>query len=270
MSLTPIDLSTAFDTVDHQILLQTLRDKFGICDVALDWFDNYLHPWSFRVLINKSYSHEVHLTYSVPQGSAAGANIFNLYCSILQEVVPKDLQLSGFADDHSICKEFDVNNRQEELQVQDKIEQCMLTIKSWMDGVHLKMNPNKTEFIYFGNPVQLRKCTTNSINVDSDLILRSTEICYLGAWLDSSLNCKANVTKKCAVAMANLQRIKSIHHLLDANTTASLCISLCMSHIDYTNALLYGLPDSTINKMQQVWNMCAKLALRKQRWDSPK
>ena len=146
----------------------------------------------------------------------------------------------------------------------------MLTIKSLMDGVHLKMNPPKTEFIYFGNAVRLKKCTYASISIDGDLILRSSEIRYLGAWLDSNLNYKTHVTKKCSAAMANLQRIKSIRHLLNVSTTSSLCVSLCMSHLDYTNALLYGLPDATINKLQWVQNICAKLTLRKQHYNSPK
>ena len=122
-------------------------------------------------------------------------------------------------------------------------------------GMRLKMNPSKTEFIYFGNPVQLSKCTVDTINVDGDLILRSPVVRYLGAWLDSGLNFKTHVTKKCTVAIANFQRIKSIRHLPDE---ANLCISLCMSHLDYANSLLYGLPDTTINKMQRVQNVCAK------------
>ena len=137
-----------------------------------------------------------------------------------------------------------------------------------MDDVRLKMNPAKTEFIYFGNPVQLKKCTVGSIKVDGDLILRTHSICYLGAWLNSGLNFKTHVTKK--LAMANLQRIKSIRHLLDEATTANLCISLCILHLDYANSILYGLPDTTILKMQQVQNICAKLMLRKSRMDSPK
>ena len=101
-----------------------------------------------------------------------------------------------------------------------------------MDGVKLKMNLSKTEFIYFGKPVQLSKCTMDTINVDGDLILRCPVVHYLGVWLDSRLNFKTHVTKKCAVAVANFQRIKSIRNLLDKATTANLCISLCMSHLD--------------------------------------
>ena len=63
--------------------------------------------------------------------------------------------------------------------------------------------------------------------------------------------------------MANFQRIKSIRHLLDVSTTSSLCVTLCMSHLNYATALLHGLSDATLNKMQRVQNICAKLTLRK-------
>ena len=87
-----LDLSAAFDTVDHPTLLSVLKHKFSIEDKALQWFDQYLRPRSFKVTINGNYSSDKDLSVSVPQGSCAGANIFNLYCSPLHEVIPADLQ----------------------------------------------------------------------------------------------------------------------------------------------------------------------------------
>ena len=63
--------------------------------------------------------------------------------------------------------------------------------------------------------------------------------------------------------MLNFLRLRSICHLLDTKTTANLCLSLCMSHVDYCNSALYGLPDITIKKLQHLQNMCACLVLRK-------
>ena len=78
MSLVAIDLSAAFDAVDHTILLGILYNKFGITEQALKWFDSYLHLRSFKVVIdNKHYSKEHSLEVSIPQGSCVGANIFN-------------------------------------------------------------------------------------------------------------------------------------------------------------------------------------------------
>ena len=130
-----LDLSAAFDTVDHLVLLKMLMDKFWVTDWALHWCEEYLQPRSFGVLINKSYSKEIDLKYSVPQGSAAGAKVFNMYCSMLQEVIPRDLQLSRFANDQSMHCEFKADNRHQEIECMAKVENCMLSIKQWMDPV---------------------------------------------------------------------------------------------------------------------------------------
>ena len=189
MSLTVLDLSAAFDTVDHSILTSTLKTKFGINELALKWFDSYLQPRSIKVAVNGKYSDEKQLTYSVPQGSCSGAYLFNLYCSTLNDIVPSDLHLSGFADDHSVRKEFRANDRNAELQTKEEIEDCMVNIRSWMDWVRLKMNSPKTEFI---------------------------------TWLAAELTFKEHTTKKCQTAIINYLCIRNICHLL----TDSACETL--------------------------------------------
>ena len=179
-----------------------------------------------------------------------GANIFNLYCSPLQEVVPKDLELSGFADDHSIRKHFKAGSKQQELNTKTTTELYMLNIKQWMDTVRLKMNPSKMEFIYFSRKPQLRKCLVDDLNIAGDLVVRPHSNKYLVAHLDEQLNFKLHATEKCQAAMFNYFKIRSIRHLLDTTTTARLCLCLYVSHLDYCNSLLYGLPEITINKLQ--------------------
>ena len=124
------DLSATFDTVNHDILLFILRNKYDIEGEALKWFDEYLRPRSFKVNVNGTYSKEKNLEVNVPQGSCVGANIFNLYCSPLQNVVPEDLQLSSFADDHTVRKSFEACDRDEEYETQAKLEACLLNIKN--------------------------------------------------------------------------------------------------------------------------------------------
>ena len=214
------------------------------------------------------HSKEHNLEVSVPQGSCAGAGLFNLFCAPLVDVVPQDLQLSGFADDHSIRRSFKAGDRQSEWATKDTMEACMLKIKHWMDTMCLKMNPSKTEFIYFRNKAQLKKCLVDDLNIAGDLVLRSHTIKYFGAHLDENLNYKQHVNKKCQAAMFNYFKIRSIRRILDVLTTMHLCLSLCISHLDYCNSLLYGLPDSTLNRLQRVQNMCAHLVLRRTKRDS--
>ena len=86
--------------------------------------------------------------------------------------------------------------------------------------------------------------------------------------MDSSLNFKTHTTKKCQSAMINFLKIRRIRHLLNTDTTASLCLSLCISHLDYCNAVLYNIPKVTLDKLQHIQNMCACLVLRKSKRDS--
>ena len=88
-SLVALDLSATFDTVNHHILLSILSNNYVIQGEALKWFNEYLHPCSFKVAVNGTYSNERNLEVSVLQESCVGADIFNLYCSPLQEGVLK-------------------------------------------------------------------------------------------------------------------------------------------------------------------------------------
>ena len=109
-----IDLSVAFDTVDHNILLQVLRYKFNICGKALTWFDTYLHPKGCRVNVGKEYSSSRDLTCSVPQGSICGPVLYLAYASTFSKAIPNQescghtLDLHGCADDHGVKNEFKV------------------------------------------------------------------------------------------------------------------------------------------------------------------
>ena len=100
----------------------------------LNGCDEYLRPRSYRVAINGTYSKDRNLEVSIPQGSCEGANIFNLYCSPLQDMVPEDLQLSGFADDHSVRKTFKAgNNKEERDSIEKNWKAVYLTLSSgWM------------------------------------------------------------------------------------------------------------------------------------------
>ena len=81
------DLSAAFDTIDHNLLLSILSKRFGVVDSALKWFDSYLRPRKFPVQIDDTKSKEIELPFSVPQGSCAGAVLYSAYASTLQEVI---------------------------------------------------------------------------------------------------------------------------------------------------------------------------------------
>ena len=106
-----MDLSAAFDTVDHYILLTVLNNRFGIASTALKWLETYLKPRDFRVVINENTSKPRPLDFSVPQGSSSGAFLYICYTSSIADVVPNCFALNGFADDHSVRRSFSIKKQ---------------------------------------------------------------------------------------------------------------------------------------------------------------
>ena len=137
------------------------------------------------VCIGKSYSSQRELRYSVPQGSCGGPMLFNCYSSSIISIIPETISIAGFADDHTIRKSFNPTiNCNEEIECVKDLEKCLINIGKWMDQMHLRMNPSKTEFILFGSRQQLSKCCTRNIKVIKETVTQRPVVKYLGAWLD--------------------------------------------------------------------------------------
>ena len=267
-ALVAIDLSAAFDTVDHNVLIKVLNKKFGLSNTALMWFESYLQPRQFKVCVKGQYSTEVDLKFSVPQGSCAGPTLYLAYASTIQEIIPKNIDIHGYTDDHVLKNKFYPSKENDEFDCVMSLEKTLVDVNEWMNQNRLKMNNAKTEYIMFGSSQQLGKCNSSGINVNGAAVERATKINYLGALLDDQLTLKQHITNKCKIAMLNLHRIKMIREYLDVDTCHTLVLGLVMSHLDYANSLYQGLPEVTLRKLQMVQNMAAKLVLNHDRLSS--
>lgn len=266
-ALIALDLSAAFDTVDHSILLDVLESQYGVCESALRWVDSYLRPRSCRVSINSSLSSVRDLDCSVPQGSCLGPWLYLTYAGTIFDSVPPSISVHGFADDHTANRRFKPS--QEAIAIQELSEFAADT-NDWMNANKLKMNSTKTEFIECGSRQQLDKCEVEEINICGDSVVKQHCIRYLGAFLDESLSFKEHIKRKCRTAMFNYFKIKSIRQYLSSDATETLVLSLVISHLDYCNVILYGISQTELSKLQRIQNMCAKLVLNRSKFESSK
>ena len=180
------------------------------------------------------------------------------------EVIPLTLELNGYADDHSIRKPFkpgniNCNTESDTIEI---MEESMLKVKGQMDAMRLKLDESNTEFIYLGSR-QLKKCTFDKININSETIQRSDAFKYLGGHLDQHLNFKKDVITKCKAAMINICKIRMIRRFLTREICHQLTLSIAISHLNYDNAFLIGYPDTTLGLMQKVQNTAARMVLNK-------
>ena len=264
-----IDLSTAFDTVDHNVLLSVLENKYGVGGKALELCDTYLHPRHCKVNINNSYSTSRDLPFSVPQGSCTGPVLYSVYALTIQHIIMNDqISLYGYADDHGLrmtCKP----EAESEISTVKDLQDCLSSVKDWMDENWLKMNSSKTEIIIFGSRQQLLKNTTNSMCINGDKIEINDCIKYLGVWADHHLTFEHHIKNKCKSAMWNLQKLKTIRLVITIEAANTLAMGTIISHLDYCNSIYSGLPETDLKKLQRVQNITAKIVLGKGKFADP-
>ena len=143
-----LDLSAAFDTVDHAILLRLLTTDFGVGEKALERFSSYLSGRSQRVLFDGATSDSFDLRFGVPQGSCLGPLLFVVYASKLLEIAQDYLPNAHcFADDTQLYLFFDPNGPTDEAMALEATERCISDLRKWMYRDKLKINDDKTEFL---------------------------------------------------------------------------------------------------------------------------
>ena len=145
--LVPLDLSAAFDTLDHQILLARLRKYFNFTETALKWFSSYFLGRSQRVSIADATSPPRCLEYSVPQGSILGPLLFTLYMAPLQDVLRShglDSMCRPCADDTQIYTVID--DPKQSVDSVGVLKGCINDVFAWNTKNMLKCIPGKLKY----------------------------------------------------------------------------------------------------------------------------
>ena len=263
-----LDLSAAFDTIEHCILLNILQQDFGVVGTALNWFDSFLSGRKQRILVGDKTSDDFNLNCGVPQGSCMGPILFTLYVSRLFNIISQHLpSVHGYADDTQIYLSFRPCSIHSEFNAVSVIEKCIADVRSWFIGNRLMINDAKTEFLIIGSRQQLEKTSIDSIIIGDTVIKPLESVRNLGAWFDAHMRMNVHIGKICSKAFRGLYNIRQIRKFLTAQSTKTLIHAFVSSHLDYCNALLFGLPKYQIDRLQKVQNAAARVIFRIAKFD---
>ena len=265
-----LDLSAAFDTIDHEMLLTTLHDHFGVTGTVKAWFASYLQNRHQSVSVPGATSTAKELSYGVPQGSVLGPILFTAYTKPLSaEISAQDLDHHLYADDSQLWIAFNPRSVAATGHATVWITQCISHIKNWMDSHFLKMNSNKTEVMVISTPQAHRSLNLDSITlqIEGEVVEPNSHACNLGVTMDKTLSMETHINTICKKAHYQLHNIQRIRKYLNENAARTIVQALVTSRLDYCNSLLIGLPACLIRKLQLVQNTAARVIARSRKYD---
>ena len=192
-----LDLSAAFDTIDHQALLRRMESRFGIKGPALDWLQSYFRDRHQRILIDNVQSNPTTVTRGAPQGSVLGPLAFTMYSSPLEEIVKAhNLQCVIYADDTQVYVNFKPSESANILPV---IELCVKDIKSWMTRNMLMLKDSKTEILHLHSR-HVPYSPISSLQIGNSDVDLTSSAKNLGVVLDNSMSMSQHVSSICKSA----------------------------------------------------------------------
>ena len=261
-----IDLSAAFDTVDHNKLINILFKELNVTGNALNWFKSFLTGRTQRVFVGSHISEPLELSFGVPQGSILGPILFNIYTNSLSNTfTTNNFSTLSYADDNNGYQIFSLSSKSTIFN--ENIPNCIDSIKRWMNRHFLKINEDKTKIIVFGQPRFHMGLSITDVTTSSGEILEiSDRVKYLGVLFDKFLNFIPHINEVTSHCYLLLSTIRRMRKYISQTQVELLVHAVISSRIDYCNSLLYGVQKSNgLDKLQRVQNVASKLVLRKSR-----
>ena len=223
-----LDVSAAFDTVDHDILLERLSKSFGITGSAHHWIRSFLTSRTQTVHVGTSTS-----TFGL------GVHLYADYTQL-----------------HDSCLASDA-------EALSRLVLCSIeTVHLWMASNRLRLNPDKTQFIWFGTRQQLAKRNCDRLSSVLQTLVSYTHVRNLGVILDSELLMGDHISQLCRSCLFQLRRLRAIRHSLTQKSILMFVHSFICNRIDYCNSVLYGASRFQLDRLQSILNAAARIILR--------
>ena len=263
-----LDLSAAFDTIDHSTLLSCLRNWFGVGGCVLKWFTSYLTDRYQSIKIGSTLSDVCKLLFGVPQGSVLGPLLFSLYTTPLSLIISrhKGIKFHFYADDSQVYIHLSHKNVSAAFE---KLNRCLDDVKEWMSTSKLKLNPDKTELIIFGSKRQrdkLKACFP--IDILGNSLCPADSVKNLGVWFESDFSLSKHVQNVCKSCFVKLSDFRHVRQFLTHDVSVLVANALVSSRLDYCNSLFRSLSKFNLRKLQCIQNSAARIVSNTSRYTS--
>ena len=264
--LSLLDLSAAFDSVDHATLISRLHVSFGVSCCVLQWFRSFLSDRFISVHCGSDASPFSPIECGVPQGSVLGPLLFILYTTDVFKIVSSyDLNSHMYADDVQI---YGSCSPVKSSELSHRISFCLDELIDWFNSNSLLLNSDKSEFMWCSSRKRRHVVPSDPIRVGSSFVTPSSCVRCLGVCLDSELSFTVHVSKTVSACFSRLRQVRSLRRSLPQYLLCTLITSLVITRLEYCISVLNGIPTQQINRLQSILNSSARLVYGSSRFSS--
>ena len=265
-AIVALDLTKAFATINHDLLLAKLR-IYGLSPSAISLLCSFLSNRTQQVLIHNPFpllSSPRQVISGVPQGSILGPLLFNIFVSDLTSISLSS-QLFMYADDVIFLSFLHPSDA---LSASSSLNNDLAIVANWASSNGLCLNPSKSSLLIAGSPALLSRLHAFDIFLDLSSILHSSSIKLLGVHFDSSWSFKPHVTAKRRTFFSRLRLLYPFRHILSSSQKLVVSQSMIVSLFDYVN-VVYALAftQQLSERIQRVQNSCLRFSYGIRKFD---
>lgn len=254
-AIVSLDLSKAFDSISHTLLLHKLT-KLGLGEGVINWTRSYLKDRKQRTKFKHFTSKEETIVSGIPQGSIIGPLLFVCFTNDLSEEF-KDCKMVAYADDTQLIVE--AKNLH---QLKTKIENAITTAQKWYEANSMKNNITKTEILLITPGRCQHQLKIKVVDEGKETLIKtSSTIKVLGVKIDEKLNWKKQINAVKKKAMNTIRNLSRTNHLLPLNARLQLYKSLVEPHFSYADIVWGGCGITNANRLQLAQNYAARSML---------
>ena len=247
-----MDMSKAFDTVDHGLLIQKLQADYGFGGNLLRWFQCYLENRKQRVTVLGATSDLLPVTSGVPQGSILGPALFLLYINNLPNSV-KSSRVAMFADDTKVFKAIQSTNDA------DMLQEDINNLANWSSESFLQFNETKCKAESITRKINSIATTYSMKDVALSSVKHERD---LGVWISSDLTFNKHTNEQCAQANKMLSYIRRNTRTINSiKTRRTIYLTLVRSHLGYATQVWSPQSTELLLKLEKPQRRATKYIL---------
>ena len=262
-ALVLLDLSKAFDSINHQRLLHKLTN-IGAAKETVDWFRSYLTDRVQSTRINSTLSDPLQVFHGVPQGGILSPLLFCIYINDLADT-SHNCRLESYVDDTKTLLSFSMSEVDTAVSI---LERDLHSVATWCCKNQLLINPDKTKFIIIGTRQMLKQLNADiSISFMGKVLKPEDSVEDLGITLDNHLSYDNHISKLVSSCMYKLFQINRVKDNFDKETLTTMITSLVINKLLYGSTVWSNTTSSNVKKLQAIQNFACKIITGTKKYD---